>query len=665
MEKAAKLPREVNSMHTDELRKRGLLLWEKTMDAPIGFTYGGKQYAGVPEGWNPTFSTVKKEKGVEENTVTAQSPDGMELRLITRKYMDFAAVEYIAFFTNRGTKDSPILEEIRLGGTVDGTGASLYHGNGDTCTGAGYEWWETPVGKEGLTLAPCGDGTSCNGAFPYMRLRFDGWGVNVAVGWSGTWTASFAENGEGTCIKCGQKRCRMTVHPGETVRTPTLALVAYPGDDDAGRNTWRRWHAAHILPTVNGEPIPPLCCVHLIGEQGKPEFTGAREETQIAAMEAYHKNGLRPDVWWIDAGWYPCDFDWFRVGTWHANPDHFPRGLGPVGEKCRELGMKLLLWFEPERAYKGSQMDREHPQWLLHWHKDGVDQLIRAVDLGNKACCDFMIETVDALIKAYGVQVYRQDFNYSIGFFWEEAEAEDRIGAMENQHIQGYYRYWDALLARNPGLIIDSCAGGGRRNDLETMRRAVTLHYTDIGYGDHPVKLKQHRQMHEWIPYFRAHNQDWLKEDGTYDQFVRNKPDRYAYYVAMTPAITDMIRFDADESTYQLAKEMHVIWRRAARYLIGTDYYPLTHCRKSAADFYAAQFHDPEKGEGILHLLNGATATEEAFTVCMRGLHADGQYQVESAETKKTWVMTGREMMQGIFVKLQKRSGDVWFYREV
>lgn len=37
------------------------------------------------------------------------------------------------------------------------------------------------------------------------------------------------------------------------------------------------------------------------------------------------------------------------------------------------------------------------------------------------------------------------------------------------------------------------------------MRR----HYTDVGYGNHPIKQKPHRQMFEWIPYFRAHNMNW------------------------------------------------------------------------------------------------------------------------------------------------------------
>ena len=79
----------------------------------------------------------------------------------------------------------------------------------------------------------------------------------------------------------------------------------------------------------------------------------------------------------------------------------------------------------------------------------------------------------------------------------------------ENLHVQGYLQYWDDLLARNPGLWIDSCASGGRRNDLETMRRSVPLHYTDFGYGDHPVKLSFHHVLFEWLPYFKEVTLSW------------------------------------------------------------------------------------------------------------------------------------------------------------
>ena len=45
--------------------------------------------------------------------------------------------------------------------------------------------------------------------------------------------------------------------------------------------------------------------------------------------------------------------------------------------------------------------------------------------------------------------------------------------------MEGYLAYWDELRRRHPDMLIDSCASGGRRNDLETMRRAVPLLRSD------------------------------------------------------------------------------------------------------------------------------------------------------------------------------------------
>ena len=585
----------------------------------------------------------------------------LEVRIQRRTYENFEAANFVAFLTNRGETDTAPVEDIRFETVFPGN-ARLYHGNGDTKLEDGYEWWVDDLPQ---TLSPCGDGTSCNGAFPYMRLLQEGGGVNLAFGWTGTWVAEFTREETGVKLSMGQKRCHMVIRPGETIRVPSLTMVGYKGDEDVGRNTWRKFYFAHILP----QKMKPLCCMHLFGAGGKPEFTGATEENQLAAIEAYLAKGIRPDVWWVDAGWYPCDYVWPKTGNWYPNPENFPHGLKPLGDKCHEVGMAFLLWFEPERIQQGTKFALEHPDWVLHSLLDGEDNPNLLVDLGNPQCCDYVIDLLDGYIKEFGVDIYRQDFNLrtdrgAAGTCWLEAEADDRIGAVENQHIQGYYRLWDTLLERNPGLLIDSCASGGRRNDIETMRRSVTLHYTDVGYGNHPIKCKQHRQMFEWIPYFRAHNMNWCDENGNYDKKSR-LPDKYSYYAAMAPAITDMTAFDADEAGYSLARRMQAIWREAAAYMLETDYYPLTQCRKSSDDFYAAQFLDTEKQAGILHLLNGATAAQTVFTLRLKGLEKDARYRIRSAEQERTWEVSGTQLLEGFSVTMEKRTGDILFYERV
>lgn len=634
---------------------------------PLSFLCGGKRINGIPTEWNPEKEEAKISDTITETTYRGKSPEGLSLRVCRRRYLDVPAIEYVAYFTNEGTAETPMMEDIRIEGLLAGKNATLWRGNGDTCNEEAFQWWSEPLGTENKTIEPRPEGISCKDAFPYLRLQMDGCGYNIAIGWTGYWTSDIRETEDGIFLSAGQKRCHMVIRPSETMRTPSLVLMSYTGDEIDGANTWRRWYFAHILPRENGKLLPPKCCMHHMSIGEYAEGCGMTEENQLAAIDGYLKGGIHPDIWWMDAGWYSCNYHWMTVGNWFPNPDGFPNGLAPISEKCKKENIDFLLWFEPERSNTYTQFGLEHPEWLIHWYRDGKDYYYCLVDLGIPECCDFVIDMIDQKIKEYGIKIYRQDCNLYPLFFWRVNEAEDRIGAMENLHIQGYYRFWDTILERNPGLLIDSCAGGGRRNDIETMKRSVPLHYTDVGYGNHPLKFRHHQWHFAWLPYFRAHNMNWWNEEkGVYEpstDIEKPAPDKYSYYAAMTPALTDVMRYYASEEAFALAREMHPIWRRAAELMIGTDYYSLTPVCQSSDDFYAAQFHDPESGEGFVHVMNGTTASETDFTVKLRGLDENTLYTLTSTERKTTVTMTGKELMEAFSVSMGRKTGDIWFYK--
>lgn len=637
--------------------------YESPEALPIAFEYDGRVIHGVPAEFSPQTERRQIDANLVLHTVTARIDENLELRVELTEYRDYAATELVAYFTNIGGADTRRLKNVRVVDAVlAGEHPVLYHGNGDTCREDGYEWYRTPL--TGTVEMKTVDGTSCNGAFPYMRLLFDGFGVNIGVGWPVNWSAEIGPAASGARISIGQPRFDMVIHPGETMRTPRVNFVAYDGEESRGINMWRRWYFAHILPREDGQPLPPKCCMHTFAAGGHPEFTGITEQNQLDGIDDYLRAGVRPDIWWIDAGWYPCHYDWPHIGTWKPDYERLPNGLGPVGRKCRENGIRLLLWFEPERARDHTELTDEHPEWMLRMkNPDGTYSDNSLVNLGDPACCDWVIDRVDSIIKDSGVDIYRQDFNFAPAEYWRQNEAEDRIGALENLHAQGYLRYWDALLERNPGLWIDSCASGGRRNDLETMRRAVPLHYTDVGYGNHPIKQKQHRQMFEWIPYFRAHNMSWDRPDGSYvpGEFEKRELDEFAFYAAMAPSLTDMTEHDASPEGMALAIRMQKIWRRAAELMLSCDYYPLTECRKSPRDFYAMQFHNPDTGEGFFQVLSNTQTEEEAFVVRLPALE-DGEYVLSDSRDGSELTCGAEQLRQGFRVALPRRSSVIYFY---
>lgn len=636
-------------------------------EIPLCYTLGSEQRRGIGAAMSPEVRFSYPSADVRTVIVEGTDENGLTVRAEYTEYRDYPVTEWVFFFTNHASEPTEILSGVSaVSGVIPGEQAQLFHGNGDTCGSDGYSWAFSPVDRE-IGLEPSG-GTSCKGAFPYMRLLFDDACVNIAVGWPGHWCAAFSPAADGTAISFGQKRLAARILPGETIRTPRVTMMISAGDGERSRNMWRRWYLAHILLREDGRPLSPKLCMHLFGEGGAKEFTGATERGQLDAIRTYEERGLHPDVWWMDAGWYPCGGDWTWIGTWKPDETRFPHGLSPLGRECRRRNIDFLLWFEPERARPHTELYETHPEWMLRLPGAQTENEHCLVNLGDRACCDWLIERIDAILKESGARVYRQDFNYfDPDAYWIANEGEERAGAAENLHIQGYLRLWDTLLRRNPELWIDSCASGGRRNDLETMRRAVPLHYTDVGYGNHPLKQKQHRQMFEWIPYFRAHNMSWDNADGTYAGGGDGSAwhDVFSFQAAMAPSLTSMLSFDAPEREYDAARRMHPVWRRAAELMLRADYYPLAECRGCAGDYYAMQFDDPDRGDGFVQVLRNTQAEPDEFCAALRALQSGAQYRFTEALSGDTFVLRGEEAARGISVRIPRRSAVLYFYQKI
>jgi alpha-galactosidase len=630
---------------------------------PIAFRLDDKAITGIPEDWKPVSRRRRVDANIVETVLEGNDPGtGLNIRAECLEYYDYPVVEWTAWFTNTGSQPTPILRDIlALDGVFQEASPVLWHCNGDFYSQDGYTPHETPL-HEGdcLNFAPTG-GRPCDRAFPYYRLRFADGGLSIAIGWPAQWSVSFTAVAGGVHVKAGQERTHLQLMPGETVRTPRITVMSWAGDTVRAANLWRRWYRDHLLPRPNGRPLVPRLVGH--GTDEGEEFTAATEENQVRYIAKWAERGIPMDVWWIDAGWYPCynregQRKWWETGTWMPDPERFPNGLKPVSDCAARHGADLLIWFEPERVRPGTQLDREHPEWLLR--AEGTDN--RLLNLGNPACRQWLTDHVCQLIRDNGIRIYRQDFNFEPLMHWRENDAENRQGMNENLHVQGYLQYWDELLARNPGLWIDSCASGGRRNDLETMRRSVPLHYTDFGYGDHPVKLSFHHVLFEWLPYFKEVTLSWdLAGRARYDHQV----DSYSYHCGLGPMLIPCIDISRDDYDFDLMRRMLGIWRRAAGPMLTGDYYPLTPIHRTAEKWVARQFDCPEEGRGFIQGIRLPACPDDALIVYPRAILPDTVYLFENAETGETEEKAGSALIHdGFAMELPKRGAAIWFYRK-
>lgn len=233
----------------------------------------------------------------------------------------------------------------------------------------------------------------------------------------------------------------------------------------SAQNVWRRWMFAHNIPRPGHKPLKPQlfgCSSHFTDEM----VTG-NEENQIYFINRYLEEHLKIDYWWMDAGWYFCNGSWGNTGTWEVDTNRFPRGLRAISDYAHSNGIKTIVWFEPERVAPNTWLTQNHPEWILGGKNGGL------FNLGNSEARNWLTNHVDKLLTDQGIDLYREDFNIDPLSFWLANDTEDRQGITEIRYVEGHLAYWDELLRRHPDLIIDSCASGGRRNDLETMRRSV------------------------------------------------------------------------------------------------------------------------------------------------------------------------------------------------
>ena len=635
---------------------RKLVLDPQTL--PIQFQLGNKTYHGMPE------NCVTERNGTKI-TYTARMED-VEVRAECVAYEDFDASEWTVYFTNKGTEKSPLLRHVYAINTVfEGENDRIYTCNGDYCSRDGYSTAETILsyGYE-LRQSPEG-GRSCDRAFPYQRITFDGHGHNIAIGWPGKWESLFKKEEGGIRYWAAQQEStadfNIAILPGETIRTPLIVVVSFDGDLEHGINVWRRWYLRYVgtaKPYLQGSYAP----------HGTIEFTHATEENQLEHIRKAKALGIDINLWWLDAGWYFSKNDngqddwWGTVGDWTCDPERFPNGLKPVGLECEKNGIDFLVWFEAERVTEKSKVLKEHPEWIISTKEEPY---VKMLDLSQKDCCDYLIKKIGDVIEEAHIKVYRQDYNFMPHAIWQAADSDDRRGATENLYVQGYLRFWDALKERFPDLVIDSCASGGRRNDIETMRRSIPLHETDYGYGEHPVQQAFMQTLYTWIPYFRGFGFSWERADGSYDGDgpMMDVPvcDEYNILASFAPALnfSDIVFYNRTEEEYAKARELTALFYEVAPVLSSADFYALTPYHKSRFKWTSWQFDEPEKEHGIIEVIRNNGAPDESLTVSPR--LRDGRYCFRNMRTGEEFVYEGGD----ITFRQAIRTVTLWEYRKI
>ena len=619
---------------------------------PFSFVYDGVNSQQFIRKWQHSLQKQESAEGVVEYVATYQDrATGLKIECHIKGFQEFGAVEWVMNFTNTGSQNTPQITQVK---TVDYSALSqkegefnVLHSLGSNHDSADFQPRMTTLSSEApLSMSPVNGRSSDTSAFPFFNvITPDNKGIVVAIGWTGTWYADLTTpTVKSVNLAAGMKRMDLHLYPGESIRTPLVAMLFWQGDDYmAGNNTFRRFILAHHTrkPTKELGSYSPINGGLDWGDPAPcNEYGCLTEEFAVGLIKRYKMFGLQPESIWLDAGWYegaggPNGSWWNSVGSWYADKERFPRGLKPLSDAAHSIGARFLVWFEPERAFDGSRLTKEHPEWLL---KVGAGNNL--LDLGNKEALEWVCKHIGDFIEENGVDTYRQDFNMAINPYWEKFDEPGRIGMKEIRHIEGLYAFWDYLIERFPNIMIDNCASGGRRIDLETTSRSIPLWRTDYNYGEVNGYQCHTYALNFFLP---------LHGTGTYGTG--------AYSLRSSLSSATGLNWESTTQRVTIAEMQNALNEiKSLRPYFLEDFYPLTGLQDHTPDtvWLAYQLNRPSDDTGIVMAFRRKDNQQSEIEVKLRGLLPDATYEVTNADSGEVITATGADLMQSLKLKLEQ-----------
>jgi alpha-galactosidase len=644
---------------------------------PMSFVYGGTPSAELLAGWRRAAATRAEPDGRTVRTVTlADLATGLEVTWEATTYAGHPAVTWLGTFANRGSAPTPVLEAVRaldLTAATDCYDLVVSYATGGHATPDAFAPHEhclrsEPAGP--FRLAAVG-GRSSNGVLPYFNVEANydrPRGLVVGIGWSGQWEALLTRtrsapprevepdligpHGQLSAfrsldrlrIEAGMEGIHLVLHSGEAIRTPRILLIPWEGERRSGQNALRRFLHQRIAPQERGQPpLPAIWTNFGIVDPGLQLLGAGRTYQQCIPQAA----ALDVDYIVLDAGWYAASGWAQAVGTYSVRQDVFPAGLESVAEAVRREGKRFGLWFEPERAFEGTEIHTQHPDWLFPSPLPNSKSYV--LNMGNPAAREGITNIVSALIDRLGVEWYRHDANANYLPVWRASDAPDRQGMAEIRHVEGLYAFWQALLDRHPGLYLEGCSSGGRRMDFEALRYHHSYWYTDWMVGDPSGMQSICLGASEWLPGSFLNNVMGNQSAPTSDTVEQ----RYGFWSAIGGGINCSWRWFITKAP--LDTELGRRWTtefRALRHLVVGDFYPLLPHTTSETQWVAAQWHRADLGEGVIAAFRRRRAAGEAMTLHPQALDPAAAYTLTSQTTGRQEQRSGADLMAGLRVTL-------------
>lgn len=621
---------------------------------PFRFSCSGRLIQGFPDSvFTRMDQSVRRENGRQVTETCFRKDDCLFVTLRCAYDEEYGVSEWTVWFENRGQQDTDVLSDAETILTFPGKYPVLKGILGDH--GNDYRPYALDVAAQ-PRFFESNSGRATHVNFPYFNLEYGDGGVLLAIGWAGTWHAGFrydAVSDTTTYCAGSVNRLGTRLRPGEKIRTALFVRAPYQvRNEDYAANFWRSWFIARNLPKADsrGSALAPFSTCCIASDTGRPNSDGSISEdwtTWRPTLEKMIAEDAKVDFRWFDAGWYvapdgssPQKDWWGTVGTWCLDPAKWPGNtFRESTDFARDHGMKTIMWFEPERVTDPESLAENwnyDPRWAIRL--PGVKAVSN--NIGDPACFQWTLQRILGTLRENRVEMYREDNNSDQALLWnhlDSLEGEDRAGITECRFIDAHYRLWDEIIACTLSCggcgFVDSCASGGGRNDLESLRRGIPLLRSDADRTTAALRLSMTTAFNRWVPFCGANNKekrDQLAPTGTLDHYV--------WRASYLPVLNVDSQFTQDpDQDFEMLRWGLREWKQVSPYLL-KDFYVLTpwHTEKDVYGFTAYAFLDPETASGVLLAFRQEKCREDSLSVTLPFASGEQEVTLKDQDTGET-----------------------------
>ena len=420
-----------------------------------------------------------------------------------------------------------------------------------------------------------------------------------------------------------------TLAPGASFALPACFVGSFGGDWDQAGYVTQRFAEAYVHPPMPDARYP---WVQYNSWRYGQEIC---ETQQLAVIERCAE--LAIEVFVLDLGWARC------IGDWRPDLVKFPRGLRPLAERARELGMRFGVHMALAQMSTAAPAAQEHPEWLIHTGDDYYGA--GPICLGHVPCQEWLVAQMLHLIDHEGIDYIIQDGEDMV----KRCSRADHTHAADDSNysnsVLGLDRVIAAVRVARPHVVFENCEDGGCMLTFQMAR----LYHTTITVDNIATYATRQGIYGASYPFSPRYSVRYMQDDPTPYTLrsaifggplilMHRITDWGAQQIAATRAA--VAQYKQLRALVRDAKIIHVLPPRANVDGLGWGW-----------DAIGAVAPDKQRAVFMVYRAQGGL---DMHTIHLRGLAANWRYRVRDADSGATREHSGAELARtGIDIALE------------